>query len=44
MRLLERRAEFPAGRLRRIPGVLAETGNYHRYFNGWRSIVKDLTA
>lgn len=42
--LLERRAAFPENKLARAPKVLSEIANYHRFFNGWRSVVKDLTA
>jgi glycosyltransferase involved in cell wall biosynthesis len=41
--LFRLRSELPASRLLRIGKVLPQLGNYQRYFNGWRSIVKDLT-
>jgi glycosyltransferase involved in cell wall biosynthesis len=44
MALLRNRAELSSNRLRRAGQVITQTGNYLRYFNGWRSIVKDLTA
>lgn len=44
MALLKRRSELPASRVRRVLPVMREAANYHRYFNGWKSIVKDLTA
>ena len=42
--LLRLRADFPSNRLTRLTKVLPQTANYHRYFNGWKSIVKDLTV
>lgn len=42
--LLRLRAGLPANRMMRLIKVLPAVGNYHRYFNGWRSIIKDLTA
>lgn len=41
--LFQVRSILPASRLMRIGKVLPQVGNYQRYFNGWRSIVKDLT-
>jgi glycosyltransferase involved in cell wall biosynthesis len=43
MDLLEKRNGLPKNRLLRLKAVLPEVANYHRYFNGWRSVVKDLT-
>lgn len=42
--LLGLRANLPANHLLRLAKVLPEVNNYRRYFNGWKSIVKDLTA
>lgn len=44
MSLLQFRAELPESRLRRLSKILARSRDYHRYFNGWRSLAKDLTA
>lgn len=44
MDLLQFRAELPANRLQRLGKILPRSRQYHRYFNGWRSLVKDLTA
>ncbi|HEX4154010.1 MAG TPA: glycosyltransferase [Acidobacteriaceae bacterium] len=44
MTLLRERTELPPGRIRRSIQVLRRAPGYVRYFNGWRSIVKDLTA
>jgi glycosyltransferase involved in cell wall biosynthesis len=44
MDLLRFRAELPSNPLTRVVKVLPKTRNYHRYFNGWKSMVKDLTA
>jgi glycosyltransferase involved in cell wall biosynthesis len=44
MDLLRFRAELPSNPLSRAIKVISESSNYHQYFNGWRSIVKDLTA
>ncbi len=44
MDLLQFRANLPAKRLQRLSRILPRSGQYHRYFNGWRSLVKDLTA
>ena len=44
MRLLRFRAAMPANRLVRWAAVLPHSRDYFRYFNGWRSLVKDLTA
>jgi glycosyltransferase involved in cell wall biosynthesis len=44
MDLLRFRAELPSNPLSRIIKVIPETGNYLRYFNGWRSVIKDLTT
>lgn len=44
MNLLRERAELPSGRIRRSVRILRRTPEYVRYFNGWRSIIKDLTA
>ncbi len=44
MDLLRFRAELPSNPLSRAIKVIPKTRNYHRYFNGWKSMVKDLTA
>jgi hypothetical protein len=44
MALLKMRSELPANRLLRLAKVLPEVNNYTRYFNGWKSVVKDITA
>jgi glycosyltransferase involved in cell wall biosynthesis len=44
MALLQSRAEFSSNRMYRVAQVLREMPKYHRYFNGWKSIVKDLSA
>jgi glycosyltransferase involved in cell wall biosynthesis len=44
MELLRYRAELSANPVRRAGQVLGQSGNYYRFFNGWRSMVKDLTA
>jgi glycosyltransferase involved in cell wall biosynthesis len=44
MRLLKFRAEMPVGRLLRWAKILSHARDYFLYFNGWRSLVKDLTA
>lgn len=44
MDLLRFRANLPANRLQRLGRILPRSGEYHRFFNGWRSLVKDLTA
>jgi hypothetical protein len=42
--LLEMRANLPENRLLRIWKILPQTTHYYRYFNGWKSIVKDLAT
>lgn len=44
LRLLRVRAQLPANRMMRLGTMLPELANYHRYLNGWRTIVKDITA
>lgn len=44
MDLLQFRADLPANRLQRLSRILPRSQEYYRYFNGWRSLVKDLTA
>ena len=44
MDLLRFRAELPSNPFSRVIKVIPKTKNYHRYFNGWKSIIKDLTA
>jgi glycosyltransferase involved in cell wall biosynthesis len=42
--LLRFRAELPSNPLMRLVRVIPQTGNYNRFFNGWKSMVKDITA
>ena len=42
--LLSMRANLPENRLLRVGRILPHAQNYYRYFNGWRSIVKDLAT
>jgi glycosyltransferase involved in cell wall biosynthesis len=42
--LLMMRASLPENRLLRMGKILPQAQNYHRYFNGWKSIVKDLVS
>ncbi len=44
MALLRFRAGMPANRLVRWVQILPHAREYFLYFNGWRSLVKDLTA
>lgn len=44
MELLRFRAGMPSSRLIRWAAILPRIPDYFRYFNGWRSLVKDLTA
>ena len=44
MDLLRFRATMPSNRLRRWAAILPHMRAYFLYFNGWRSLVKDLTA
>ncbi len=44
MDLLRFRAGMPANRLVRWAAILPHTAAYFRYFNGWRSLAKDLTS
>ena len=44
MELLRFRAELPSNLLFRAIKIIPKTRNYHRYFNGWRSMAKDFTA
>lgn len=44
MGLLQFRADLPQNRLQRLSKILPRSREYHLYFNGWRSLVKDLTA
>jgi glycosyltransferase involved in cell wall biosynthesis len=44
MELLRFRAELPSNPLVRLFKVIPQAGNYNRFFNGWKSMVKDLTA
>lgn len=42
--LIELRSSLPSNRLLRFTKVLRNRRRYHLYFNGWKSIIKDLTA
>jgi glycosyltransferase involved in cell wall biosynthesis len=44
MELLRFRAELPSNPLVRSFKVVAQADNYLHFFNGWRSMIKDLTA
>ncbi len=44
MDLLRFRADLPESRLARTLKVAGRSRDYHRFFNGWRSLAKDLTA
>ncbi len=44
MDLLRFRAELPSSTLSRTAKILWKAGCYQRYFNGWKSMIKDLTA
>jgi glycosyltransferase involved in cell wall biosynthesis len=44
MDLLRLRADLPSNPFSRTIKVLRAWKDYQRYFNGWKSIVKDLTA
>jgi hypothetical protein len=44
MDLLRFRSELPLNPLSRTIKVIQKTRQYHRYFNGWKSMIKDLTA
>jgi glycosyltransferase involved in cell wall biosynthesis len=44
MELLRFRAELPSNPLVRLMKVISQAGNYNRFFNGWKSMVKDITA
>lgn len=41
--LMQIRSNLPSNRLLRLGKVLPAALDYHRYFNGWKSIIKDLT-
>ncbi len=42
--LLRFRAELPESRVARTLKVAGRSRDYYRFFNGWRSLVKDLTS
>lgn len=44
MELLQFRAELPSNPIGRAIRIIPQAKNYHRYFNGWRSLIKDLTS
>jgi glycosyltransferase involved in cell wall biosynthesis len=44
MELLRYRAGLSGNRVRRAGQVLSQARAYHRFFNGWKSMVKDITA
>ena len=41
--LMQIRSSLPSNRLMRLGKVLPAVRDYHRYFNGWKSIIKDIT-
>lgn len=44
MNLLRFRASMPANRIARSAAILPRSRDYFAYFNGWRSLAKDLTS
>jgi glycosyltransferase involved in cell wall biosynthesis len=44
MNLLSFRANLPSNRLSRAIMITQMTRDYYRFFNGWKSMIKDLTA
>jgi glycosyltransferase involved in cell wall biosynthesis len=44
MDLLRFRAELPSNPVKRAVKIIPKMRNYHLYFNGWKSLVKDLTS
>ena len=44
MKLLRYRAKLPANHISRAIQIITKTSDYCHYFNGWKSILKDLTA
>ena len=44
MDLLRFRADLPSNPVSRAIKVIPKMSNYRRYFNGWKSMIKDLTA
>jgi glycosyltransferase involved in cell wall biosynthesis len=42
--LMQVRSNLPSNRLMRLGKILPATRDYHRYFNGWKSIIKDITT
>jgi glycosyltransferase involved in cell wall biosynthesis len=41
--LMQLRSNLPSNRLVRLGKILPAIPDYHRYFNGWKSVVKDVT-
>lgn len=41
--LMQLRSTLPANRMVRLAKILPAVRDYHRYFNGWKSIIKDIT-
>ncbi len=44
MELLRFRAELQGNPVVRVVKVLGQTKNYQRFFNGWKSMIKDMSA
>jgi hypothetical protein len=44
MDLLRFRAELPSNPVSRAIRIIQKARRYQRYFNGWKSMIKDLTA
>lgn len=44
MDLLRFRAELPSNPLPRMIKVISHANNYHQFFNGWKTMIKDITA
>lgn len=41
--LMQLRSSLPSNRMVRLGRVLPAVRDYYRYFNGWKSIIKDIT-
>ena len=42
--LMQLRSNLPSNRVARLGKILPAVHDYQRYFNGWKSILKDVTA
>lgn len=42
--LMQLRSNLPSNRMARLGKILPAVHDYQKYFNGWKSIVKDVTA